>query len=430
MKRIAIVGAGVGGMTAAYDLCRAGHHVTLFEAANQAGGLSAGFKDPHWDWWLEKFYHHWFLTDADMLGLIKELGLKDKVIIPHPRTVVMYRDKFYPLDSPLAALTFPGFTPIDMLRFGFVTAYLRYLARWQPLEKYTAHSWMQKTYGSRLYDTMFEPLLMGKFGKFYREVPMSWFWARFKARTTRLATFEGGFQTFNDLFLQKLFEMRVEIRLNTTVQKLEKSSPGLKVYTAKKPQVYDQVLITTSPAGFQRLAPNLPGDYNRQVARLKSTGAVILVLALKHQLSTEGYYWFNLPKAAGFPFLALVEHTNFLPPEHYGGDHIVYCGDYLEVEHDYFHLTKAQLLERFLPSLKRINSQFTPSWVRDSWLWKTDYGQPVPTLNQSCNIPPIQTPLPGLYFASMSQIYPWDRGTNFAVRLAHEAAREMIAEKV
>jgi protoporphyrinogen oxidase len=274
---------------------------------------------------------------------------------------------------------------------------------------------------------MFEPLLMGKFGKFYREVPMSWFWARFKARTTRLATFEGGFQLFNDLFMQKLFEMGIEIRMNTTVQKIEKSPQGLKVSTAKKPQTFDQVLITTSPSGFLRLAPKLPGDYNSQVSRLKSTGAVILVLALKHQLSREGYYWFNLPKAAGFPFLALVEHTNFLPAEHYGGDHIIYCGDYLDTDHEYFRLTKTQLLERFLPSLKRINPDFKPDWVKASWLWKTDYAQPVPTINHSRNIPPIQTPLEGLYYAGMSQIYPWDRGTNYAVQLAHTAVKQMLS---
>ncbi len=426
MKNIAIIGAGIGGMTAAYDLCKAGHKVTVFEATNQAGGLSSGFKDVQWDWWLEKFYHHWFLTDADVLGLIAELGLKRKVIVPHPRTVVMFRDKFYPLDSPLAALTFPGFTFFDMLRFGFVTAYLRYLARWQPLERFTAHTWMQKAYGSKLYDTMFEPLLMGKFGKFYREVPMSWFWARFKARTTRLATFEGGFQMFNDLFMQKLFEMGVEIRMNTTVQKVEKSLQGLKVFTARKPQTFDQVLITTSPAGFLRIAPKISGNYSSQVSRLKSTGAVILVLALKHQLSREGYYWFNLPKAAGFPFLALVEHTNFLSAAHYGGDHIIYCGDYLDTDHEYFRLTKAQLLERFLPSLKRINPEFKPDWVKTSWLWKTDYAQPVPTIHHSRNIPPIQTPLEGLYYAGMSQIYPWDRGTNYAVQLAHNAAKLML----
>ena len=157
-------------------------------------------------------------------------------------------------------------------------------------------------------------------------------------------------------------------------------------------------------------------------------GAVVMILALKHQLSEEGFYWFNIPKSAGFPFLALVEHTNFVSPEYFGGDHIVYCGDYLDPEHEYFRLSEADLLERFLPVLPRFNPKFTPDWVRKTWLFRTAYAQPIPELNHSRNIPAIRTPLPGLFFASMSQVYPWDRGTNFAVEIGRRAARMMIVE--
>jgi protoporphyrinogen oxidase len=158
---------------------------------------------------------------------------------------------------------------------------------------------------------------------------------------------------------------------------------------------------------------------------LKSLGAVVLILALKHQFSNKGYYWFNLPKTAGFPFLALVEHTNFVAPEHFGGDHLLYCGDYLESTHEYFSLTREELIGRFLPSLKSINPQFDASWIRASWLFRTPFAQPVPLVNHSKNVPSIQTPIENLYFAGMSQVYPWDRGTNFAVELGRKAAREM-----
>ena len=149
MKRIAIIGAGVGGMTAAYDLIKAGHSVVVYDGAATVGGLAGGFKDKDWDWSLEKFYHHWFLTDKAIFDLIDELGWKDKVIVPKPKTVVYFKGKFYPLDSPIAALTFPGFTIWDMVRFGFVTAYLRYLSNWKSLEKFTSHEWMKKAYGEK-----------------------------------------------------------------------------------------------------------------------------------------------------------------------------------------------------------------------------------------------------------------------------------------
>ena len=162
---------------------------------------------------------------------------------------------------------------------------------------------------------------------------------------------------------------------------------------------------------------------------MKSMGAVVMVLSLKHRLSEEGYYWFNIPKSAGYPFLALVEHTNYVSPKHFGGDHIVYIGDYLEPDHEYFQLSKEDLLGRFLSVLPRFNSRFHPNWVTNSWLFRTTYAQPVPLVNHSQNIPSISTPLLGLYFASMSQVYPWDRGTNYAVEIGRRAARMMINEQ-
>jgi len=159
---------------------------------------------------------------------------------------------------------------------------------------------------------------------------------------------------------------------------------------------------------------------------LKSMGAVVMILALTQQLSEQGYYWYNLPKSAGFPFLALVEHTNFLSPEYFGGDHIVYMGDYLEADHEYFQLSQAELLQRFLPSLSLFNPKFSPDWIKKTWLFRTNYAQPIPLVDHSRNIPAIQTPLPGLYYASMSQVYPWDRGTNFAVEIGRRAARMML----
>jgi protoporphyrinogen oxidase len=153
-----------------------------------------------------------------------------------------------------------------------------------------------------------------------------------------------------------------------------------------------------------------------------------MILTLRQRLSEQGVYWHNLPKSAGFPFLAMVEHTNFLPPEHFGGDHIVYLGDYLDPDHEYFSLTQDQLLERFLPSLPRFNPAFEPGWVRKVWLFRTPYAQPIPPLNHSRSIPPLQTPVAGLWLASMSQVYPWDRGTNFAVEVARRAVRQMLGE--
>ena len=435
--KIAIIGAGPAGLAAAYDLTRAGHAVTILEGAPGVGGLAAGFKAAHWEWTLEKFYHHWFASDKAILGLIKELGWSAQVLFPRPYTVVWFNGEFQPLDSPLMLLRFffRNLSLPDMIRFGLVMVYLRLTPWWQPLERVTADEWMRKWCGERVYQALWKPLLMGKFGEEnYRSVNMSWMWARLHARTTRLGTFAGGFQAFMDQLAEVVQKQGAEIRLNSAVKSLRSTvhSPtsDRRQWTVDcglgTSDTFDAVISTSSPALMAHITPDLPGGYSEKLRALKSMGAVVMVLALKQQLTK--FYWHNLPKEAGFPFLALVEHTNYMDARHYGGDHIVYCGDYLDPSHEYFKLSKEELLEQFLPALKRFNPDFDSSWVKETWLWKTNYAQPVPPLNHSRNIPAIRTPLPGLYFASMSQVYPWDRGTNFAVEIGRKAARMVIED--
>jgi len=432
MEKIAIIGAGFGGMAAAYDLAKARHKVTIYEAEDYVGGLASGFKEPHWDWWVEKYYHHWFASDRHMLGLIRELGWEDKVLFPRPYTVMYHEGKFYPFDSILKAILFPGLGwGVDKIRFGLVGLYLRLTNNWRPLEQFTVDAWMRKWAGDKVYELMWQPLVVGKFGeRYYKQVTMAWMWARLKARTTRLGTFEGGFQNFADMFADRLREMGVEIRLQTPVTRIEREAGSSQVSVRSEvTEVYDQALATLSPEAMTRLVPSLPEEYLHGLRSMKSMGAVVMVLALEHQLSEEGYYWYNLPKSAGYPFLALVEHTNYVGAEHFGGDRIVYMGDYLEPEHEFFRLSQEELLERFLPALKKFNPKFERDWVRKAWLFRTGYAQPVPRVGHSQNIPPIATPVEGVYFASMSQVYPWDRGTNFAVEIGRRAARMMSSEQ-
>jgi protoporphyrinogen oxidase len=449
--RVAVIGAGAGGLAAAYDLAGAGAHVTVFEAGDQPGGLAAGFKLPVWDWSVEQFYHHWFASDKAILRLAQELGVRHRVFFPWPMTAAYHQGRFYVLDGPLSAaipvpgffnrvpgaglmarglhaLRFPGLSFGDTLRYGLTGLYLLGTNNWMPLERELAHTWLEARMGTQGYRALWEPLLEGKFGPRHRQVNMAWFWARVKARTPRLGTFEGGFQAFVDVLAGAVQARGGEIRLRAPIENIAINPEGGLILQAQGETVeVDQCLVTTSPKLLARLAPQLPESYLQGLLSLQSMGSISLVLALTRRLSERGFYWHNLPKSAGFPFLALVEHTNFVSPDFYGGDHIIYCGDYVDPDHEYFSLSKQELLERFSPALTRINPAFEPSWVRESWLFRTPYAQPVPGLNHSNVIPPADTPLPGLWFASMSQVYPWDRGTNFAVSIARQTAARMLA---
>jgi protoporphyrinogen oxidase len=434
--KVAIVGAGVAGLAAAYDLAGAGHQVTIYEAASYTGGLAAGFKSERWAWRLEHFYHHWFETDHDILNLIAEIGQTSQVFFPRPVTSLYMDGHVYPFDSPMRMLLFPKLALLPKLRFGLVALYLRLTKNWPALEKETAHRWLTRSMGQEAYQTLWEPLLVGKFGDYYQEVNMAWFWARIHKRSFRLGYFEGGFQAFVDALTNKVQERGVTIQLNTVTQCVQPQPNGClglqlaadeknKAASAPHTEIFDQVLLTVSPQLLTDLVPTLPNSYLASLKQLKSMGAVVIILALKQQLTPQ-HYWINIPKREGFPFLALVEHTNFIDRRHYDGDHIIYCGDYLKPDHEYFSLSKDELLARFLPALTRINPTFEANWVKESWLFKAKYAQPVPPVNHSANIPPLETPIPGLYWASMSQVYPWDRGTNYAVEIGRRAARLMM----
>lgn len=430
---IAIIGAGATGLAAAWDFADAGHQVTIYEAADRVGGLAAGFKDEAWDWTLEKFYHHWFASDDEILALAEEMGVRDRVVFPRPKTSYWVDGKAVRSEISPSALFLP-LSLASTLRMGLAGLYLKLTPRWQPFERVTADQWLRRWMGREAYEKFFKPLLIGKFAEQYDQVPMSFMWARIVKRTLKLGTYVGGFQAFLDELACQLRAKGVRIQLKARVDAITQAEGKPALTIDGEHCAFDCVLSTTSPRLLLKMTDGLARtDYGKQVAALKSIGGICVVLALKEPLMPDDTYWLNLPatsadkSTSAFPFLALVEHTNYISRQHYGGDHIVYCGDYVPPTHEYFQLSEEALVERFLPALSVVNPAFQREWVRKWWVWRAPYAQPVPELNHSRKIPDIKTPWPGLYWASMSQVYPWDRGTNYAVEIGRRAARLALA---
>lgn len=435
MAHIAIIGAGAAGLSAAWELSLQGHTATLFESEGQVGGLAAGFQDESWEWTLEKFYHHWFQSDADLLQLADELGVRHKILFPRPKTSLWAKGNFIQIDGAVSALTTPFLTWPEKIRFGLVMLYLRLGKNWRWMEKYTADEWLRRYFGDALYEKMWRPLLIGKFGEFYQEANMAWMWARLHSRTTRLGTYEGGFQRFLQDLAEALTRKGVKFHFNTPVQCIEKQADGkIKVEAANESQVFDAVISTTSPRLLLKLVPTLQGSYAQKVSQLRSMGAVVVILALKQQVMTNGTYWLSLPAETPdktqneFPILAIVEHTNYMDKAHFGNDHLVYLGDYVLPDHRYFHMNDDGLMQLFTASLQKVNPQFSSDWIRRWWVFRAPYAQPLPTVNHSQNIPDLRTPIQGIYWASMSQVYPWDRGTNYAVEIGRRVARLAVED--
>lgn len=427
-RNVAIIGGGIAGLTAAYDLTHdRAVQVTLYESSGQLGGLAAGFRGrPEWEWPLEHFYHHLFTNDNAILNFTQELGLADLLQV-HDRTTVMhYQGRNYPLDTPLRLLQFPHLPLLDRLRVGAVLGYLKYHPRppWLYFDTVVADQWLARWMGRTGYETLWQPMLQGKFDRHYTEVNLAWFWARIYKRTKQLIYFRGGFQAFVDGLAQRIRSQGVEIITRATVQRIQpRPAGGFQIeFTDQSSATFDAVLSTVSPGLMARLTPALPAEYLGKLRALKSMGAVVLTVALDRRLM-QNVYWVNVPKSAGMPFLALVEHTDMIDPSHYAGDHLLYIGNYLDPDHPYFAMDKAQLLAEFTPHLRKFNPDFQPNWITGAWVHKAKYAQPVPPVGYAALIPDLRTPLPGLYFASMSQVYPWDRGTNYAVEMGRKVAK-------
>ena len=289
--------------------------------------------------------------------------------------------------------------------------------------------------GSEAYEKLFRPMLIGKFSDAYDRVNMAWMWARIRARSLKLGTMEGGFQAFMDALAAAVEAKGVTIHYNQPIDRVEYDGveDRVRIVVDGQEQLVDQLLATVSPLQMLRLTPQLVDtDYGEVMQSLESMGGLCVILALRHSLLTDGTYWLNLPAESpdksdnAFPFVALVEHTNWQDSEHYGGDHIIYMGDYVAPTHRYFSMSDDELTAEFLPSLKQVNPNFDPGWIRRAWVYRAPYAQPVPGINHSEKILPLRTPVPDVYWASMSQVYPWDRGTNFSVELGRRAARQMM----
>ena len=431
--KIAVVGGGIAGLTAAYELGKAGHAVELFEADPILGGQARTF--PIGGTRLEVFYHHLFLSDREILSLAEELGVGERIQWIPSRAGFFYGGRIYPFSTPLDLLRFRPLHPLNRLRLGLVSFFLLRYRNWRAFEGTTAAAWVRRWAGRQAYEVMWRTLLTGKFGDMADQVSMTWFWGKIHLRggsrqglgPERLGYPEGSFQLFADALAERIASSGGRIHLGTPVQRvlLEGGhARELLLEGDRRAGPYDTIIATVPSPAFLAMVPDLPADYAALVGGVRYQAALCLVLQIQQSLSP--IYWLNISDRQS-PFVGAIEHTNYIPPEVYGGRRLLYLTNYLEPGHPYFSLSKEELLRIYLPGIQRINPAYTLDWVEESWLFHDLGAQPVITPHYSQRIPPHRTPIPGLYLANTTQIYPEDRGTNYSVRLGREIAVECIS---
>ncbi len=424
--KIGIVGAGVAGMTAAYRLVKAGHEVEIFEASGYAGGLAAGF--PVAGTTLEKYYHHIFTSDTCIREMVDELGIRGSLHWLTSQMGFTYKGKLYPFGTPMQLLKFTPLPFLDRIRFGLLALYLGKVDDWKKYESITGYEWMKKHSSPALLRVIWEPLLKGKFGKFYDKVAMAWLWARIHTRASsrkgseeKLGYFKGGFEVFHKALAAAIEKAGVQIHFNQPITRVltEKGKfKGLEV--ADQVKTYDRLIFAAATPIFLKTCKELPTDYVKRVTQLDFLGAQCLILVMKQKFSDM--YWINISDA-DIPILALIEHTNFAPGDWYQGKHLMYVGNYLPQDHKYFKMKKEEIFAELLPHLQKINPAFNESWLEEYYLFQDLYAQPVVPLHYSEVKPTYETPIENVFLANMALVYPEDRGTNFAVDVGNKVAR-------
>lgn len=427
---VVVIGAGFTGLAAAYQLTSLGISVTVLEADADVGGLVGSFEVNGER--LEKFYHHWFVNDSHIMQLIRELGGEHDIIRRPTRTGMYFANNFFSLSAPLDVLRFKPLKYVDRIRLAILVLRARTVNDWKQLESVTAQEWLSQLGGNAVYKIVWEPLLRGKFGSHAPDISAVWFWNKLKLRggsrngrgNEVLAYYRGGFAALARLLASEIAAKGGEIRTGVAAGALLVDGNRVTgVKTARGVIEADAVIATPAlPIIADLLRPHVPADYADALCKIRYLANICVVLELDRSLSKT--YWLNV-NDPGFPFVGVIEHTNFEPAETYGGRHIVYLSKYLAESDPLYATSDEEMLKYTLPHLQRMFPDFASSWILASHVWHARFAQPIVTRGYRELIPPAETPLDGFYIASMAQIYPEDRGTNYAVREGRSIARRV-----
>ncbi len=448
-QRLAIIGGGFAGLTAAYELGKQGYQVFVFERMAELGGLAGTF--PIEGTRLERGYHHWFTSDTDIVSQLEELGLGDRVQWIESKTGWFYGGKIWNWVTPMDLMRFTPLSLPGRVRLGLSTLYLQKVQnKLSDYEKITAATWLKQYAGQEAWDKVWGPLFRGKFGKEAENIPLVWLWYKSVLRLNSkkgltkevLGYPRGSFQILIDALASAIRKQGSKIYTGTTVQRVvvengvacglqfagdEKSQAAQRELAAGKGYAtFDRIICTAPSFATLKIVNEFPPAYVAKMNAAHYMAAVLVILKLKRPMSR--IYWMNVADRS-IPFVATIEHTNFIPPEVYNGKRVMYVSNYLDPSSPYFQMKSDELFKAYLPHLQKINPQFTPDWVEEMWHFKEAAAQPIVPLNYSAQIPEYRTPIQHLYLANTTQIYPEDRGTNYSVRLGRMIAK-MVDEDV
>lgn len=433
---IAVIGAGYTGMVAAYRLAKQGYTVEIFEAGSYPGGLAGDFSIEGAP--IEMAYHHLFKTDTDILSLVKELGIEDKLTWRDSSVSIYYENKLYPFMTAMDLIKFSPLNFINRIRAGLVVLYLQKQKNWKPLVNQTALAWMTKHAGKQVTKVIWKPLLLGKFDRYYDKVSMAWLWARLHIRANsrekgdsgeKLGYFNGGFKVVTDALFDACKKEGVKFHTQVRISHIgaTKNTPYLVIDDKKRS--FDSVIATVPSHIMARLlseenaSPALQ-SYTDKLQSIDYLDALLMVFSSTQDISP--YYWHNINDTTK-PFLVFIHHTRLMPKEQYGDKYIYYIGAYLNPGHKLLTLDDKELSKLWFKELKKIFPDFSPKSISEKHIFRMRNAQHIVDTSYEQKIPEHTTPVSNVFLTNFSQIFPEDRGTNYAVREGNRIAKTVDA---
>lgn len=427
-KRYAVIGSGPMGLMAAMEILKAGHEVDVYERDDRIGGMSAAFDFDGLQ--IERYYHFVCKTDDPLFELMGELGIADKLKWTDTKMGFYCQGRLYKWGTPFALLGFDKLGWIDKFRYALHVMRTKSITDWRALDKVGVTDWLKRNLGERAYGVLWERLFHLKFYEYKDQLSAAWLGTRIKrvALSRRnlfqesLGYIEGGSETLLRKMQEAVLARGGRIHLSAGIERVNAPAGKVDSITVGGRTIpVDRVVSTAPIQHVPRLAPDLPETFAARIRALENIPVVCVILKLRQPLSEN--FWMNICDD-GIDIPGVIEYSNLNPN---AGPAIVYAPFYMPKTHPKFARDNAAFIEEVLSYLPRLNPAFSRDWVLASHCHRYDYAQAVCPPGYYDMLPPMQTPIDGLYMADTAYYYPEDRSICESVKVAKTLARVALA---
>lgn len=431
--RIAVVGGGVSGLMATWELAQLGFEVELFEAADVLGGLASSFDFDGLR--IERFYHFICRTDVTLIATIGRLGLADRLRWKRTHTGFFYEGRHYPFSHGLDVLRFSPLSWTEKLQFGWGVYRASRRSDWQALEQTPAKRWLVENLGPRAYEVVWDPLLRIKFDRHHDDISAAWMWHRIhrvaRSRSSPLHAEQFGYLTGgSDLLVETMAAesraLGATIHLRSPVSAfVTENGRCVGIRLGGEVRRFDAVISALPLTLVPRLLPSDVPAYLGALRELESIGVVCMILRLRQPITRD--FWLNVNDRR-IAFNGVIQYSQLNDDPRLRGRAIAYIPFYLDRSHPRFEYSDRRLFDEYCQALAVLRPDFDPGWVEGYRVFRAPHAQPICGLDFSQRVPEIRTPWDGLYLIESTQLYPADRIISGNLRIAQNAVAQVVQD--